>query len=246
MGESAMVKVASLVGLIVVVLTMAAVAPALVEAGGEKSEAVTPSPTPDEVTLPKADADGWITLFNGKDLKGWYGDPKIWRLENGYISGKAEKVGHNTFLIYNHPFADFELTAKCMLIKGKGFTNSGIQYRSKVHDAKEWIVRGYQADMGDGYWGTLYEEGGRGGVGKKLDGAKNPDAGEWTDYRVVANGNHLEHYLNGVQAMDFVDIDEKKAAKEGIIAFQYHAPGQDFEVRFKDVKIKILKGSTSN
>src|SRR5438309_1581621 len=83
--------------------------------------AVTPSPTPEEVPLPKASADRWITLFNGQSLKGWYGDPKVWRAENGYISGKAEKVAHNTFLIYNHPFANFELTAKCMLLKGKGF-----------------------------------------------------------------------------------------------------------------------------
>src|SRR5437016_10361056 len=97
-----------------------------IKATNEKSgDAVTASPTAEKVELPKADKDGWITLFGGKDLKGWYGDPKIWRVENGYISGKIDKVGNNTFLIYNHPFADFELTAKCMLIKGGGFTNSG-------------------------------------------------------------------------------------------------------------------------
>jgi hypothetical protein len=236
-----MARALSLAAFVLFVLTMVACPPALVVAAGEKSDAVTPSPTPKEVTLPKADGDGWITLFGGKDLKGWYGDPKIWRIEKDYISGKAEKVNHNTFLIYNHPFGDFELTAKCMLVKGKGFTNSGIQYRSKVHDPKEWIVGGYQADMGGGYWGTLYEERGRGGLGKKLEGAKDPKEGEWTTYRIVAKGNHLEHYLDGVQAMDFVDTDEEKGAKQGIIALQYHAPGEDFEVRFKDIKIKLLK-----
>jgi hypothetical protein len=216
--------------------------PAVAAQPGEGSPAgsVPASPTPENVDLSRPDSDGWISLFNGKDLKGWYGDPKIWRAENGYISGKAEKVAHNTFLIFNHPFTDFELTAKCALIKGKGFTNSGIQYRSKVIDPKEWVVGGYQADMGQGYWGTLYEERGRGGIGKKLEGAKDPKDGEWADYRIVASGNHLEHYLNGVKAMDLVDTDEKHAAKEGIIALQYHAPGQDFEVRFKDVRIKLL------
>jgi hypothetical protein len=203
-------------------------------------DTVSASPTPAKVELPKAEKDGWIILFGGKDLKGWYGDPKIWRVENGYISGKVDKAGYNSFLIYNHPFADFELTCKCMLIKGKGFTNSGIQYRSKVIDEKKWIVGGYQADMGAGYWGTLYEERGRGGLGKKLAGAKDPKEGEWADYRIVAKGNHLQHYLNGEKALDFVDTDAKKAAKEGIIALQYHAPG-DFEVRFKDIKIKILE-----
>jgi hypothetical protein len=206
---------------------------------GQGGGQVTASPMPEKVELPKADQEGWISLFDGKDLKGWYGDPKIWRVENGYISGKIDKASHNTFLIYNHPFADFELTAKCTLIKGKGFTNSGIQYRSKVLDEKKWIVGGYQADMGAGYWGTLYEEQGRGGLGKKLAGAKDPEFGAWADYKIVAQGNHLEHYLNGAKAMDFVDENAEKAAKSGIIALQYHAPG-DFEVRFKDIKIKIL------
>jgi hypothetical protein len=233
-----MLRAVSLAVLAALALTAAAGRVAFVQAQ-DKSDGVTASPTPEDVALPKADTDGWISLFNGKDLKGWYGDPKIWRIENDYISGKVPSVGGNTFLIYNRPFADFELTSKCMLIKGKGFTNSGIQYRSKVVDAKKWVVGGYQADMGSGYWGTLYEERGRGGLGKKLEGAKDPKEGEWADFRIVANGNHLEHFLDGVKSMDFVDTDEKKGAKEGIIALQYHAPG-GFEVRFKDIKIKIL------
>jgi Domain of Unknown Function (DUF1080) len=243
-GELAMFKAASITALLALLLALTTSRLNFVQAGDKKADAATPSPTAQNVELPKADRDGWISLFNGKELTGWYGDPKIWRVENGYISGKAAKASHNSFLIYNHPIADFELTSKCMLIKGGGFTNSGIQYRSKVIDPKEWIVGGYQADMGEGYWGTLYEERGRGGLGKKLDGAKDPKDGEWADFRIVANGNHLEHYLNGVKSMDLVDTDEKKAAKDGIIALQYHAPGLDFEVRFKDVRIKIL-GSTS-
>jgi Domain of Unknown Function (DUF1080) len=234
-----MLKAASLAVLAALALTAAAGRVALALAQDKKSDAVTASPTAEDVELPKADADGWISLFNGKDLKGWYGDPKIWRIEGDYISGNVASAGGNTFLIYNHPFADFELTANCMLIKGKGFTNSGIQYRSKVLDAKKWVVGGYQADMGGGYWGTLYEERGRGGLGKKLEGAKDPKEGEWAAYRIVAKGNRLEHFLNGFTAMEFVDTDEKKGAKEGIIALQYHAPG-GFEVRFKDIKIKIL------
>ena len=49
--------------------------------------------------LPAPDAEGWISLFNGKDLSGWDGDPAVWRVENGYISGKAESVKGNTFLV---------------------------------------------------------------------------------------------------------------------------------------------------
>jgi hypothetical protein len=244
MGGLAMLKAASITALLALALVKTTGDGDFAQAGDKKGDAVTPSPVPQKVELPKADGDGWISLFNGKDLTGWYGDPEIWRVEKDYISGKAAKVSHNSFLIYNRPFADFELMAKCMLIKGGGFTNSGIQYRSKVIDPKEWIVGGYQADMGQGYWGTLYEERGRGGLGKKLEGAKDPTDGEWADFRIVAKGNHLEQYLNGVKSMDFVDTDEEKAAKEGIIALQYHAPGLDFEVRFKDLRIKILDSTT--
>ena len=106
--------------------------------------------------------DGWMLLFDGKTLNGWDGNPEVWRVENGYISGKAEKVGGNTFCITKQSFANFTIQADCMLIKGRGFTNSGIQYRSKVVNPANWVVHGYQADMGEGWWGANYEEGGRG------------------------------------------------------------------------------------
>jgi hypothetical protein len=207
---------------------------------GADEPRVVPSPTPQPVKLPSPDAEGWIRLFNGKDFTGWYGDPKVWHVSQGCICGKAEKVDHNTFLIYNHPFADFELVLQCRLRKGRGFTNSGIQYRSRVLDAAKWIVGGYQADIGPGYWGTLYEERGRGGLGKKLPGAREPGDGQWVEYRIRAQGNHLQHYLGGVLTVDFVDTDKQKAAREGIIALQYHAPGLGFEVCFKDIRLKVL------
>ena len=79
----------------------------------------------DHHELPKPDKDGWITLFNGKDLAGWDGNPDIWRVKDGYISGHIARLqGGNTFLIYKHPFANFELEAEWILVDGKG--NSGI------------------------------------------------------------------------------------------------------------------------
>jgi quinoprotein glucose dehydrogenase len=191
--------------------------------------------------LPAAGADGWIPLFNGKDLEGWDGDPAVWRVENGYISGKADKIARNTFLIYGHPFKDFVLEAKVQLIKAGPFPNSGIQYRSIVADPKQWIVHGYQADVGEGYWGTLYEEKGkRGQIVKKRDevlrAVKDDD---WNQYVIEARGATLRQTLNGVDCGTFTDDDEQARRLEGIIAFQYHAPGQ-FEVRFKDVRIRLL------
>jgi quinoprotein glucose dehydrogenase len=192
--------------------------------------------------LPAADADGWISLFNGKDLDGWDGDPAVWRVENGYISGKADKIARNTFLIYGRPFKDFVLEAKVQLIKAGPFPNSGIQYRSVVADPKQWIVHGYQADVGETYWGTLYEEKGkRGQILKKRDEVQRAVRDDdWNQYVIEARGATLRHTLNGVDCGEFVDEDEQARRLEGIIAFQYHAPGQ-FEVRFKDVRIRLLR-----
>jgi Domain of Unknown Function (DUF1080) len=95
----------------------------------------------------------WTELFNGRDLNGWDGDPKIWRVKDGNISGQAAQIPQNTFLIYKSSFDDFILEAKVMLVRSGSFPNSGIQYRSTVLDEQTWRVAGYQADVGDGYWG---------------------------------------------------------------------------------------------
>ncbi|RPH41038.1 MAG: DUF1080 domain-containing protein [Planctomycetota bacterium] len=191
-----------------------------------------------KVELPAPDADGWISLFNGKDLTGWEGNMDIWRVVDGYIQGKIDKIGYNTFLVYGVPFSDFVLEAKFILPKGG---NSGIQYRSKVKDQAKFIVGGYQADIGGGYWGILYEEQGRGILVKPVkDVEKTIKFDDWNTFVVTANGSKVKHEVNGVVSVDFDDTDEKKRAAEGVIALQYHAPG-NFEIRFKDIRIKPIK-----
>lgn len=110
---------------------------------------------------------GFISLFNGKDLTGWTGNPKLWSVEAGAITGKTgdapeNKLTHNTFLVYTGGSVDdFELRLKYRIEKG----NSGIQYRSTILGEGEFgpIVGGYQADFeaGTKYSGILYEEKGR-------------------------------------------------------------------------------------
>ena len=197
----------------------------------------------EEVKLPKPDGRGWMTLFNGKDLSGWDGDPKVWRVKDGYISGEIEKLeGGNTFLIFKKPFSNYVLEADFVLIGRKG--NSGIQYRSKQSErgANKWVVKGYQADFGNGLWGKLYEEGGRGVLAftykDKAPVIKEDDG--WNTYRITAKGSKLRHEVNGTVTIELDDQDEKKAAKEGIIGLQYHSPG-GFEVRFKNIRIKLLE-----
>lgn len=118
-------------------------------------------------TFPAEAAEkGFKSLFNGKNLKGWRGNPGLWSVQDGTITGvtKAEpKLTHNTFLVYtNAEIGDFELRLSYRIVNG----NSGIQYRSKVMEEGKFgpIVGGYQADFeaGKTYSGILYEERGRG------------------------------------------------------------------------------------
>jgi hypothetical protein len=194
-----------------------------------------------ESGLPAPDAGGWIPLFNGTDLAGWSGDPGVWRVENGYISGKAAKVEHNTFLICDRAFTNFILEAKVMLIPAGGFGNSGIQYRSRVYDAAQWIAGGYQADVGEGWWGALYEERGRGVLFKASpEAAAAVKANDWNRYEITARGTTVAQTLNGVACGELNDTNAEARRADGVIALQYHAPGNLFEVRFKDIRIKIL------
>ena len=211
---------------------------------------------------------GFVKIFNGKDLTGWGGNPKFWSVKDGAISGQTtadNPAKGNTFMIWtNGTVGDFEFRCSFRLTPGdsQGFANSGIQYRSKVVDPANWVVHGYQADMeaGSTYTGILYEEGGRGimvGRGEKVvwdkEGKKQVvgsvgDAaaieasikkGEWNDYVVIAQGNHLQQFVNGKQTIDVVDEDAAKRAMTGVLALQLHA-GPPMMAQFKDIRLKKL------
>jgi hypothetical protein len=211
---------------------------------------------------------GFTRLFNSKDLVGWEGNPKLWSVKDGAITGQttAENPAKgNTFLIWtNGAVADFELRCSFRLVPGdaKGFANSGIQYRSKVVDPANWVVGGYQADMeaGPTYTGILYEERFRGILaergekvvwdkeGKKQVLGSVGDAaaieasikkGDWNDYVIIAQGNHLQQFVNGKQTIDVVDEDQAKRAMTGVLAFQLHA-GPPMMAQFRNIRIKKL------
>ncbi len=214
-----------------------------------------------------AQEDGFVSLFNGKNLDGWEGNPELWSVRDGAITGetKAEpKLTHNTFLVWKGgTVEDFELRLSYRIVKG----NSGIQYRSKVlrQGAQGPVVGGYQADFeaGTTYSGILYEEQGRGILAQRgqktrvvTDGAKHKvevagsvgDSKEiqaaikhedWNDYVVIAQGNHLIHRINGKTTVDVTDEDAARAAKSGALALQIHV-GPPMVVQFKNVRIKKL------
>jgi hypothetical protein len=216
--------------------------------------------------LPKADADGWITLFNGKDLDGWEGLGDFWTVKDGVISGhETKEASKQTFLVYAASnFSDFELHLKYKFATPDG--NSGIQFRSKVLDPKTYRVGGYQADCDAkaGYDGSIYDEasvaGGRGTMSNrgekttwdaetKRKNEKLPQdnaelkklikVGDWNDVVLVAKGNHVTYTINDHLMTDLTD-ESPKGLKDGVLALQCHA-GFTMDIQFKDIKIKLLK-----
>lgn len=212
---------------------------------------------------------GFKPIFNGKNLEGWRGNPDLWSVKDGTITGQtseAHPTKGNTFLIWTNNVADFELHFSYKIVPNndKGFGNSGVQYRSKVLDTNNWVVGGYQADFeaGTTYSGILYEErmtrGIMAGRGEKVLWTKdckkevtgsvgNSDEiqasikkEDWNDYVVIAKGNHLQHFINGKPTVDVTDECESKRAMSGVLALQLHA-GPPMTVQFKDIRIKTLK-----
>ncbi len=185
----------------------------------------------------RADSPGGA-FFNGKDLDGWEGLTQYWSVQDGAIVGRTEKdPGFNTFLCSKNKYKDFELSCKVRLKDGKG--NSGIQVRSKVIDPEKFRVGGPQADIGQGYWGSLYGEN-FGGMMKQSPAdlvKKVVKQDDFNDYSVKCVGKHVTIKVNGET---MVDDDFPKMPEEGIIAFQLHAGFPSMEVTFKDIQFKDL------
>ncbi len=199
-------------------------------------------------------ANGWRLLFDGKTLNGWRGYklsdvPDNWTVANGIISVAAGKEGD---LITREMYRNFDLMVDWKVDPG---ANSGIMYRG--------------TETGDYIWRTALEM-------QILDDARHSDgklpitsagslfdvypaprgvvrpAGEWNSARIVVNGNHVEHWLNGtrlftyelgsddfnahVAASKFKTMPNYGKAPEGYIGLQAHGD----HVEFRNIKIKVL------
>ncbi len=177
-----------------------------------------------------ATAENRLSFFNGRDLTGWQGDTRYWSVENGEIVGRTQGLDHNEFLRSDMSAGDFRLTVDVKLVKNEG--NSGIQFRSEA--LPDGGMKGYQADVGAGWWGKLYEEEGRALLWDR-SGEAYIHPGEWNRYEIVAVGSKIRTYLNGHLS---VELDDPKGAKRGIFAFQLHAGGPT-EVRYKDLQFEL-------
>lgn len=198
---------------------------------------------PNQLT-PQEKKEGYILLFNGKNIEGWDGDSGRWSVKDdtliGSSDGKPFKV--NTFLIYKGTFSNFILKGDIRLRNH----NSGIQFRSQQIPGDGWMVKGYQADASEAgeqksAWGNLYEERGRGrNVMKTPDqgwliGKPITHHGDWNSYEILADGDHIRLTLNGIVTIDTHDA----ASSTGIIALQLHA-GEEMKVEFRNLKLKRL------
>lgn len=183
-------------------------------------------------------------IFDGKTFTGWEGDTKtVWRIDDGALTAGslAKKQEKNDFLATVKEYGDFELTLKWKLEGTEGFVNGGVQFRSKrIPNHHE--VSGYQADLGAGYDGALYDESRR----KKmlaqpsmetLAKAQKP-LGEWNEYRIRAVGPRIQLWLNGVQTVDYTETDPG-IEMTGMIAVQIHGNATSV-VRYKDLAIVDL------
>lgn len=202
---------------------------------------------------------GFTSLFNGKDLTGWDGDPKLWKVEDGIVIGTCtgpDAMPNNSFLIWRAgTVKDFELRATVRVI---GDNNSGIQYRSReLKEIAPWVITGYQSDIHPAieHTGMTYEERGRGifglnGKNVLLDpegalwqtGEHAPvkvDVSQWNEYTIIARGNRLSHFINGQPTSELIDHDAKKRALEGLLAIQLHK-GNANRVEIKDLRLKAL------
>ena len=186
-----------------------------------------------------------VSLFDGKTLKGWKTvDPtheKLWFVTDSVIrSGDGiHKIPANTYLHTTREYGDFEF--RCLFrLSGDaktGLINSGIQYRSVVEGGK---MVGYQADIGNGYWGDIYDEHRRGKlVGGDLSTLKHllKEDG-WNSYIIRCKGNLHELYINGVKTCEYLEKDPKIPQK-GVIAVQIHSGGVA-QVEFRDLTISEI------
>ena len=188
------------------------------------------------LSVPSTTSDDFVSLFDGKSLKGWHGDKRLWKVQDGVIVGTSDgSLKSNTFLISDHSYENFVLKISFQL-EGN---NSGVQFRSSELD--DYGVRGYQADIAPEYWGLLYEEKGRGILQKPQTAVLRqalvkPEG--WNDHVITARGNHIEMQLNGTTVVRYEEKQSDISSK-GILALQLHT-GDAMKARFKNIKIKKL------
>ena len=215
----------------------------------------------------EGDEPGFRSIFDGKTLDDWAGDPVYWRVENGAIVGEITPktlVKSNTFIVWQggQP-KDFELKLEAR-ITPEG--NSGINYRSEiipdpVTPENQYAMRGYQCDF-DGrnrYTGNNYEEKGRLFLAQRgqltrvvagrppvlisqigdFDELAEIVRDDWNEVHLIVRGNTMIHMVNGQVMSLVIDDDAPNRPEAGLIGVQVHV-GPPMKVEYRNIRLKIL------
>jgi hypothetical protein len=209
------------------------------------------------------DAAGFESIFDGRTLDGWEGDPKYWRVENGCMVGEITPetlLKRNSFIIWRGGTkGDFELKVEYRVSSGG---NSGINYRSEVVADTPFALRGYQLDI-DGenrYTGQNYEERGRtflalrgdiaradadgksriiGTVGDKDSLAAFIKKDDWNEVYLIVRGNTMIHLVNGHVLSMVIDDDLERRKGDGLLGVQVHV-GPPMKIEYRNFRLKKL------
>jgi len=186
------------------------------------------------------DGDGWVSLFNGKNLDGWQqinGTAK-YEVRDGTIVGTTAEGSPNSFLCTEKHYSDFELEFE---VKVDPRLNSGVQFRSNsFKEYQNGRVHGYQVEIATNNAGRIYDEARRArwldenGNAEKARQAFKVD--EWNAYRVVCVGDSIKTWVNGAPIANVVD----SVTKKGFIGLQVHSFRGDTpaQVRWRNIRIK--------
>lgn len=182
-----------------------------------------------------------VEIWNREDLSDFVVDTKeLWSVENRMIVGRSPGIKYNEFLRTRKAYGDFHFRCEFKMTDPTGKANSGIQFRSAETVPPSHEVVGYQADMGQQYWGCLYDESRRKRVLAQASEAalKKLDKAGWNTYEIEAKGPRIVLRLNGVMSVDYTET-ELGIPRSGFIALQLHS-GPPLEMRWRHLAIREL------
>ncbi|MHC4433328.1 MAG: 3-keto-disaccharide hydrolase [Planctomycetota bacterium] len=214
----------------------------------------------------ETDEEGFVSIFDGKTLKGWRALPAetapAWTVTGGMIVGDGDK-GRGYLTFENHEIADLEIKLSYRF-PDKG--NSGISIRAREDKTGKRHFQAYHADFGHvgigkqvlGAWDfhtpgrkehacfrgdrLVIDENDKPLV-TKIEGAvtkEDINKGDWNTVHVIARGNNFKFFINGKLSSEFTEhLPSEKRLHRGMIQLQLHDPGMI--VHFKDIRLKILK-----
>jgi putative membrane-bound dehydrogenase-like protein len=212
-------------------------------------------------SLGRGDPPAAVPIFDGRTLDAWEGNLQHWRIEDGAITAEIvsdQQLAKNEFLFWKGEVHDFDLSLEYRI---SGPTaNSGVQFRSQRQP--DGHASGYQADLDDGttWVGRIYDEHGRALLAERgTRGSLAPDGrkwsevfrnpadyfseirrGEWNTYRIVAQGSHMEVWINGVLASAIDDHQMDAADYSGKLALQLHSGKGPVKIQFRNLRLAQL------